>query len=116
MIEGLIFSGNLTADQVHQDHDEQNGRHSFKGHVQHQQREDRGRELLNKGSEEKCLRISGLRLFRLSDLIETHKDALYEKPSDGSPGRHYSRKNPYNQKRLKQTVFRGFLMAVIRRL
>ena len=37
---------------------------------------------------------------------QTHKDSLYGKPSDGSSGRHYSRKNPYNQKRLKQTVFR----------
>ena len=37
---------------------------------------------------------------------QTHKDSLYGKPTDGSSGRHYSRKNPYNQKRLKQTVFR----------
>ena len=37
---------------------------------------------------------------------QTHKDSLYGKPSDGSSGRHYSRKKPYNQKRLKQTVFR----------
>ena len=37
---------------------------------------------------------------------QTHKDSLYGKPSDGSSGRHYSRKEPYNQKRLKQTVFR----------
>lgn len=57
-------------------------------------------------NEEKYLRLPGLRLFRLSDLIETHKDSLYGKPSSGSSGRHYSRKNPYNQKRLKQTVFR----------
>ena len=37
---------------------------------------------------------------------QTHKDSLYGKPSYGSLGRHYSRKNPYNQKRLNQTVFR----------
>ena len=37
---------------------------------------------------------------------QIHKDSLYGKPSYGSLGRHYSRKNPYNQKRLKQTVFR----------
>ena len=37
---------------------------------------------------------------------QTHKDSLYGKPTDGSSGRHYSRKNPYNQKRLKQTIFR----------
>ena len=49
---------------------------------------------------------SVLQLFRLSDLIEPHKDSMYGKPSDGSSGRHYSRKKPYNQKRLKQTVFR----------
>ena len=54
----------------------------------------------------KKLFASVLLLFRLSDLIETHKDFLYGKPSDGSSGRHYSRKKPYNQKRLKQTVFR----------
>ena len=54
----------------------------------------------------KKLFASVLQLFRLSDLIETHKDSLYGKPSDGSPVRHYSRKKPYNQKRLKQTVFR----------
>ena len=54
----------------------------------------------------KKLFASVLQLFRLSDLIETHKDSLYGKPSDGSSGRHYSRKKPYNQKRLKQTVFR----------
>ena len=34
------------------------------------------------------------------------KDSLYGKPSDGSPVRHYSRKKPYNKKRLKQTVFK----------
>ena len=54
----------------------------------------------------KKLFASVLQLFRLSDLIETHKDSLYGKPSSGSSGSHYSRKNPYNQKRLKQTVFR----------
>ena len=37
---------------------------------------------------------------------QIHKDSLYGKPSYGSLGRHYSRKNPYNQKRLNQTVFR----------
>ena len=37
---------------------------------------------------------------------QTHKDSLYGKPSTGSSKRHYSRKKPYNQKRLKQTVFR----------
>ena len=37
---------------------------------------------------------------------QPHKDSLYGKPSSGSSGRHYSRQNPYNQKRLKQTVFR----------
>ena len=106
MIEGLFFRWDLPAHQVHQDHDEQNEWHSFKGYIPHKQWEDRGREQLHKGSEEKCLRIPCLRLFRLSDLIESHKDSLYGKPSDGSPGRHYSRKNPNNQKRLKQTVFR----------
>ena len=114
LVKVLFIRGNLSDHQVYQDSDEPNGRHSFKGHVPHQQRKDRGCELLHKGSEEKCLRIPGLRLFRLSDLIETHKDSLYGKPSDGSSGRHYSRKNPYNQKRLKQTDFR-LLMAVIRR-
>ena len=104
--EGLFFSGDFTTQQVQQDRDEQNGWHSFKGHLPHQQREDRGCELLHKGNEEKCLLLPGLRLFRLSDLIETHKDSLYGKPTDGSSGRHYSRKNPYNQKRLKQTIFR----------
>ena len=54
----------------------------------------------------KKLFASVLQLFRLSDLIETHKYSLYGKPSDGSSGRHYSRKKPYKQKRLKQTVFR----------
>lgn len=54
----------------------------------------------------KKLFASVLQLFRLSDLIEPHKDSMYGKPSDGSSGRHYSRKKPYNQKRLKQTVFR----------
>ena len=54
----------------------------------------------------KKLFASVLQLFRLSDLIETHKDSLYGKPSDGSSGRHYSRKKPYNKKRLKQTVFK----------
>ena len=39
-------------------------------------------------------------------LEQTHKDSLYGKPSDRSPGRHYSRKKPCNQNRLKQTVFR----------
>ena len=106
MVEGLFFSGDFTAHQVHQDRDEQNGWHSFMGHLPHQQREDRGCEQLHKGSEEKCLRIPGLRLFCLSDLIETHKDSLYGKPSDESSGSHFSRKNPYNQKRLKQTVLR----------
>ena len=57
-------------------------------------------------NEEKCLRLSGLRLFRLSDLVETHKDSLYGKPLSESSSRHYSRQNPYNQKCLKQTVFR----------
>ena len=42
--------------------------HSFKGHLPHQQRENRGCEQLHKSSEEKCLRLPGLRLFRLSDL------------------------------------------------
>ena len=65
MVEGLFFSGDLPA---HQDRDEQNQWHSFKGHVPHQQREDRGREQLHKGTETKCLRLPGLRLFRLSDL------------------------------------------------
>ena len=37
---------------------------------------------------------------------QTHKDSQYGKPSTGSSKRHYSRKKPYNQKRLKQTVFR----------
>ena len=37
---------------------------------------------------------------------QTHKDSLYGKPSSGGPARPYSRKKPYNQKRLKQTVFR----------
>ena len=37
---------------------------------------------------------------------QTHKDSLYGKPSSVGPARHYSRKKPYNQKRLKQTVFR----------
>ena len=54
----------------------------------------------------KKLFASVLQLFRLSDLIEPHKDSMYGKPSDGSSGRHYSRKKPYNQKSLKQTVFR----------
>ena len=106
MIEGLFFRWDLPAHQVYQDHDEQNEWHSFKGYIPHKQREDRGREQLHKGTETKCIRITGLRLFRLSDLIETHKDSLYGKPSSGSSGRHYSRQNPYNQKRLKQTVFR----------
>ena len=104
--EGLFFSGDFTTHQVHQDRDEQNGWHSFKGHLPHQQREDRGCEQFHKGNEKKCLRLPGLQLFRLSDLIETNKDSLYGKPSSGSSGRHYSRKNPYNQRCLKQTVFR----------
>ena len=37
---------------------------------------------------------------------QTHKDSLYGKPSSGGPARPYPRKKPYNQKRLKQTVFR----------
>ena len=37
---------------------------------------------------------------------QTHKNSLYEKPSDGSSSRHYSRKKLYNQKRLQQTVFK----------
>ena len=37
---------------------------------------------------------------------QTHKDSLYGKPSSGGSVRHYSRKKPYNQKRLKQTVFK----------
>ena len=37
---------------------------------------------------------------------QTHKDSLYGKPSTGSSKRHYSRKKPYNKKRLKQTVFK----------
>ena len=54
----------------------------------------------------KKLFASVLQLFRLSDLIEPHKDSMYGKPSDGSSGRQYSRNKPYNQMRLKQTVFR----------
>ena len=77
MIEGLFFRWDLPAHQVNQDHDEQNEWHSFKGHIPHKQREDRGRELLHKGTETKCIRIPCLRLFRLSDLIESHKDSLY---------------------------------------
>ena len=37
---------------------------------------------------------------------QTHKDSLYGIPSTGSSKRHYSRKKPYNKKRLKQTVFK----------
>ena len=66
--EGLFFSWDFTTQQVQQDRDEQNGWHSLKGHLPHKQREDRGREQLHKGSEAKCLRLPGLRLFRLSDL------------------------------------------------
>ena len=50
MVEDLFFSGNLTAHEVHQDSDEQDVRHSLKGHLPHQQREDRGYEQLHKGS------------------------------------------------------------------
>ena len=37
---------------------------------------------------------------------QTHKDSKYGIPSLGSSKRHYSRKEPYNKKRLKQTVFK----------
>ena len=37
---------------------------------------------------------------------QTHKDSLYGKPSSESLRRSYSRKTLYNQKRLKQTVFK----------
>ena len=37
---------------------------------------------------------------------QTHKDSLYGKPSSEDLRRSYSRKTSYNQKRLKQTVFK----------
>ena len=65
MVQGIFISGDSI---VHQDRDEQNGWHSFKGHLPHMQWKDRGREQLHKRTETKFIRIPGLRLLRLSDM------------------------------------------------
>ena len=43
--------------------------------------------------------------FALLIWEQTHKDVLYGRPHCKRPRKAYSRKSPYNRKRLKQTVF-----------
>ena len=68
MVEGVLGCGHQPADEVHEDHLEQDGGDSLTLRLPHKQRQDRGGERFHKGPQAERLRLPGLRLFRTPDL------------------------------------------------
>ena len=106
MVEGVLGCGHQPADEVHEDHLEQDGgeivsRSAF--HISSGRIE--GVNGFIKALRRSAFGYQDFDYFALLIWEQTHKDVLYGRPHCKGPRKAYSRKSPYNRKRLKQTVF-----------
>ena len=93
MVEGVLGCGHQPVDEVHEDHLEQDGGDSL------------GVNGFIKALRRSAFGYQDFDYFALLIWEQTHKDVLYGSPHGKGPRKAYSRKKPFNRKRLKQTVF-----------